>query len=163
MKTAATLLAYLRNPKFLDDVKNGGKVLTYANRKDITNLARDIYIRLFHKEDPFPDENDADDRQNHPQGDPSNEEDHGDGAPPAKKSCAKKIWAVLEENKQKARENCETASATKASNASSSTSILNDIKSDMKYFESRGQRSTMLAEIYRALLSIPPTSCEAER
>lgn len=158
LKEAATLVAYLRDPQFLDPSYPGSedRVLQYADKKEITKLARDLYIQLFLKESPS--RVDTADAQNHPQGDPNhNEQD--DGAPPPKIARVKELAERLERNKRRSNEN----RGTMATPTSVSTSILNAIKNDMKDFEVRGQRPTRLAEIYRALLSIPATSVEAER
>ena len=166
LKEAATLLAYLKDPKFLDRLPQENKVLPYASKKEITTFARDLYIRLFHKE-----ENPQAQRPNHLQGDPILE-DQSEGEPPAKISRTQdsqeveisrtqELDARLEKNKRKSGERQGTMSGA----GSVSTLILNALKTDMKKFEGMGlgHRSTMLAQIYRALLSIPPTSCEAER
>ena len=49
----STLLAYLENSRFLDVSMMLDRVLQYANKKDITTLAKDIYIRLFPEEQPL--------------------------------------------------------------------------------------------------------------
>ena len=40
---------------------------------------------------------------------------------------------------------------------------VDDIKEEMASFERNGQRPPSLEKVYNALLSVPPTSCEAER
>ena len=169
LKEAATALAYLRDPKFLDNLPHSRppKVLPYSTKKEIAGFMRDLYIRLFNKE-----ENPHAQRPNHPQGDLNQEdqgegdpiqEDQNEGAPPAKRNRSKEIGAILEKKKYQSEDLHCVVSAAGA--GSVSTMILNALKTDMKKFESlgKGHRSTMLAQIYRALLSIPPTSCEAER
>ena len=44
-----------------------------------------------------------------------------------------------------------------------STTPLEMIKEAMTFFETNGERPKCLENVYQALLSIPPTSCEAER
>ena len=154
------MLAYLKDPKFFDKIKEGRKVLTYSNKKEITTFARDLYIWLYQDDQP---EAASEERQDCPQGNPTNEDsdsqEQGD-APPTKRSRQirdEELSSILEDNERRGED--DGASSTN----SVSTSVLNTLKADMKFFESRGQRSKMLAQIYRALLSIPPTSCEAER
>ena len=167
LKDASTLLAYLRDPQFLDPSYPGfeERVLQYSEKKEITKFARDVYIRLFYKGAPLPSQADTEDGQNHPQGDPNHNEPV-DGAaaaspPPPKKSRVKELAEKLDRNKRRSTGNRGTLST--ATPNSVATSVLNAIKNDMKDFEVRGQRPTRLADIYRALLSIPATSVEAER
>ena len=146
LKVESTLLGYLKNPKFLHD---GEKVLTYANKSEITKLARDLYIRLFLKDSPIHDE------QSEPQVG-SIDEEQNEGPTPPKKSRSNELWALLDKSRQKSEVNCgKTTTKTPAS-------VLNDIKKEMQLFEARGQRPGMLAALYRAMLTIPATSCEAE-
>lgn len=44
-----------------------------------------------------------------------------------------------------------------------SVSTLEDIKEAMSSFEKSGERPPALQKVYNALLSVPVTSCEAER
>ena len=171
LKEASTLLAYLKDPEFLDrrtTATGEPRILPYANRKEITNLARDIHVRLFHNR-PAAQTQEATATgggQDNPEGNPSplsmsftSPGDHGGDPPPPKRSRSNEIWAILEKPKSGGTR------VPKPTSTSLSTLVLNGIKNDMKFFESRGpsRRPTTLAEIYRALLSVPPTSCEAER
>ena len=171
---ASTLLAYLKDPGFIDrkTTKTGeNKILPYANRKEITNLARDIQIRLFNNmaDAQRQGATDTEGVQDNPEGNPS-PGDHGDDppspenhAPPPKRSRSNEIWGILDKPKSA---DTPVPTTTRGATASSlSTLVLNGLKNDMKIFEGKGpsRRPTRLAEIYRALLSVPPTSCEAER
>ena len=162
LKEAATLLAYLRDPRFLEPSYPGydDRVLDYSDKKEITKFAKDLYISAFYKgaTPSAASQVDTEGGQNHPEGDPNHNEQE-DGAPPPKRSRAKELAEKLDRNKRRSNEN----RGTMATPTAVSTSVLNAIKNDMKDFEVRGQRPTRLAEIYRALLSIPPTSVEAER
>lgn len=174
---ASTLLAYLKDPGFIDrkTTKTGeNKILPYANRKEITNLARDIHIRLFNNmaDAQTRGATDTEGAQDNPEGNPS-PGDHGDDppspesqadhAPPPKRSRSNEIWGILD--KPKSTDNPVPTTTRGTTGSSLSTLVLNGLKNDMKIFEGKGtsHRPTRLAEIYRALLSVPPTSCEAER
>ena len=155
LKEAATLLAYLRDPKFIDNLPSPNKILSYANKKEVANLARDLYIRLFQKATPA--QNQSDENQDHSQSDPTEEEQ--DEAPAPKRNRSKELYAQLQLSKQKAAESLGTMPMS----GSVTAAVLNQIMKEMQLFEARGERGTMLAQIYRALLSVPVTSCEAER
>ena len=53
LKTIATLLAYLENPKFRLAAGREER-LPYSNKTEITEAAISVYTRLFHKETPTP-------------------------------------------------------------------------------------------------------------
>ena len=138
LKEAATLLAYFKDPKFLSRVSKEHFVLEYASKTAIRNLIRDIYLRLFHS---GPTDQIASET-NQPQSDPTDEEP-GTSAPPPKKSRDHELNAILEKNRQISIESREGVAKPKQS----SSSVLEAIKTDMKYFESRGEMSPMLTQV----------------
>ena len=48
LREVATLMAYLKNPQFLDRVSERSLILKYATRAEITKQAKELYMRLFH-------------------------------------------------------------------------------------------------------------------
>ena len=128
-KEASTLLAYLKDPTFLTRVSKGKLILDYANKTTIRTLAKDLYMRLFPTE-------------NQPQGDNITEDVVS--PPPPKKSRSNDIEFMLEQDEQDQQKSVDNR-ASKAKHTSAS--ILDAIKSDMKQFEARGERSTMLTKV----------------
>ena len=72
---------------------------------------------------------------------------------PPKKTLSQSYKEFIEKNVQD----------SEAALQSRKSSALTNIKREMTLYESSGNRGRMLEQIYTALLSIPPTSVEAER
>ena len=124
----STLLAYLNDPHFLDASKSWGRVLSYANKTAITTLAKEIYMRLFHEE--------QDEASNEGPQD-SQEPVDSTGPTPPKRTRSQE----LRDHKSKKPD------GTTISFTTSSTRVLNAIKTDMKSFEFTGTRPRMLEQV----------------
>ena len=142
---AATTLAYLENPAFLNATVSLN--LTYANHNEIAKKISELNVRLFPTEPPPAPENVSDDDPDEPE--PREMETEVEHVPP-QRSFSDEV------------NDCVDQPAPQLQTAISSTP-LDDIKEDMSSFERTGQRPPSLQKVYNSLLSVPPTSCEAER
>ena len=139
-KIVSTLLAYLEDPNFLETTE--GKELAYADHGEIANEAARILVRLF----PTP-VNEARD-----------EEDPDDPELVVVETAAPPVRSDSDDFKDVAYKHEPTAPQCVRS-----TTPLEVIERAMSEYETSGERPTSLQKVYLALLSVPPTSCEAER
>ena len=96
LKIAATLMGYLENPRFL---KEKDRVLEYANRKEITNLAIELYVRLFHVPKSQDEETEG---QQHDESDPDEPEEITPSLPkPPKRSPSNELREDLDKKRAK--------------------------------------------------------------
>ena len=156
----STSLAYLEDPAFLHSVAD--RQLAYSDREEIAKKIADLHVRLFpttsctesqDEEDPdevqqiYPDEGEGLSQI-------ESATTRNDGEPPPKRnrsdsSSSEDLDDYLE---KKPPLHVETT-----------TDPLDVIKNAMAEFESSGERPATLQKVYNALLSVPATSCEAER
>lgn len=152
-KVLSTLQGYLESPTFLDDVENDKtKVLEYASRYLITNLAHELLLRLNLYEPVIaePAESEVQEILDSEVVDDPTETN----AEPTR-SDSDELKDLLASKRRR----IETIPKRPTSNAA----LLVALKKDMKYYESTGNRCTSLELLRQALNSVPVTSVEAER
>ena len=144
--TVATLLAYLENPAFLNTT--GSLNLTYSSRDEIAEEILELDTRLYPSTPTSAAGNDSRANAN-----TDEQEIVDDPMPmPPKRSFSDELNDCVDE-----------PTPAPLVQTSFSNTPLDDIKDDMASFEKNGRRSPILQRVYNALLSIPATSCEAER
>ena len=141
LKVAATLLAYLEDPSFLEQED---LILSYGSKYDIAKLARDMWLRLFQVKKPTPAiESPVSDMEDAPDGVESESIDSpppkSDSHPPTK-SDSNDFKDKMEVKKAKRKKRGPTSGL-------SSTSLLTAIKQDMKEYEVTGERSEKLDKV----------------
>ena len=133
----STLQAYLENPHFIAGSLDDPRVLTYANKTAITTLAKDIYIRLFGRED-------IDEEVIEENSHEGNSGSDADATPPP----PKKSRSFDRSNDLRDFKATRTSGYTPAPiRTTSSSRVLAAIKSDMKYFEANGKRPEKLDQV----------------
>ena len=130
--------------RYLSSNSDGESVLAYPTKLEITKFARDIYIRLFKPEPSAEDEAES----------TENSTLAPEPAPPAEKK------SKLEELKNFL---ADTNSNSAPRRLETGAEVLQQIKREMLVFETTGERPPHLEKLYRALVTLPPTSVEAER
>ena len=138
LKVAATLLGYLENPGFL---KEKNRVLPSASKTEITELMRDLYLRLFIEKEP--EENGG---QNPPEEDP---EEIFEPPPPPKRSRSNEKREQLKEKRTRdmtmSRHEPEATCITPAT-------LLTALKNNMKEYEVEKKRPEKLQQVQLILL-----------
>lgn len=133
----SALFLYLEDPT---SYENEDGLLRRPSLQDLSKTARDLHLRLFKEDDSEEDAND--------------ETIESEDEPPKKLSKAEELEEVLSGKKK---------IAEKKKPRCTSQGLLQNLKREMAVFESSGDRPSSLEKLYRALLSLPPSSIEAER
>lgn len=129
------LAVYLDDPAVYENLEN--EHLHYPSKNELAKVARDLYLRLFsdNNEEAVTDDND------------------NDLEPPEKLAKTDALNAILAgKSKSKAK-----------SRSKNPPDILKIIKKEMAVLETTLERPSLLDKINSAILTIPPTSVEAER
>ena len=129
----ATLLLYLEDPNSIDDTS----VLPRKNRNEIAKTSKMLFFRLFKEQSVVASVDDNDDVTE----------------PPAKLSKASQLEMLISNDK----------GAMKRRRSRTTPDLLKELKLEMAVFESTGKRPNSLEALYQALITVPPTSVEAER
>jgi hypothetical protein len=145
----STLQAYLDNSTFLDSVTDGETVLSYSTRNKISKIARNLFLCLF----PSKDDDDFETVQENEETETEAAEVAED-APLPKKSKSQELSEFLAKKKV-----AESGRGPR----NSAVEVLKTIKKEMGVYKATGKRPSSLDLVRTALLSIPPTSTEAER
>ncbi len=135
------LLLFLEDPDGYDS--SSSLLLEYPPKNDLAKAARDLYLRLFASEKDG--DNDEDNEA---------EDDEDSVEPPAKKSRADELDAILSGKAAKSRPQKPEATPQE---------VLKTLKREFAVLESTKERPSCLEKIHKALLTIPPSSIEAER
>ena len=129
----ATLLLYLEDPNSIDDTS----VLPRKNRNEIAKTSKMLFFRLFKEQSVVASVDDNDDVTE----------------PPVKLSKASQLEMLISNDK----------GAMKRRRSRTTPDLLKELKLEMAVFESTGKRPNSLEALYQALITVPPTSVEAER
>ena len=135
LKVASTLLAYLEDPTFLEQVDD--LILQYSSKSLITSLARDIYFRLYHVPKPAEDETGGE-RQNPPEEDP----DEPDVVPTPPKKSRSNEW------RQKIKDKRAKIGTQNRHSDHTSGTLLTAIKNEIKEYEHGGKRPEKLHQVH---------------
>jgi hypothetical protein len=127
------LLNYLSNPELYFD-NDGQDVMSAPARGQLEKSARDIYLQLFAQSLQLEDDNTE------------------CVSPEPKKSKFEELRDILHEEP-----------SFKPRTDNTPRDVLSSIKKEMAVYELTGSRPSSLEKLYQALLTIPPTSVEAER
>ena len=119
---------------------------------DLQKFARDIYLRLFR-----PSDSEVPDLAEEADGGEVVDVATSQSDEPAPKR------SKIEELQDFLKPPSLGTNITPRSRRSSPNEILNEIKKEMQVYESTKERPAKLEKIYRALITLPPTSVEAER
>jgi hypothetical protein len=118
-------------------------ILPRSSKSDLAKKARDIHVHIFPSEELSLSENDT-----------YNENEVEE--PPKKLSKSEELDLVLAMSERKSER-------VERGLASSNSDVLKCLKREIAVLEHTGDRPNNLERIYKALLTIPPTSVEAER
>ena len=173
-KVAGTLLAYLEDPRFIDSTSS--LHLDYANRDEIAKKATDLFIRLFP-----PPVTETDCTESDPDEPEMVEVETIESATPPKKSdsgewrdfedCLKPKMPVPRAAKsvlpadviKQGMESFEIDGERPSSLEKASWGFLCKLNRRISRFFFNYHKYILFSQVYNALLSVPATSCEAER
>ena len=137
----STLLAYLEDPCFFEELVTETVSLEYATLDDVVLTAKDLYLRLYPSKSPI----------SQSQGNTDDTADPDD-PPPPKRSRSEELKNVLVGKKKKSD---MYMSARRGG--------LSDIEQELILYHATGKRGVCLDKLIQALYTIAPTSVEAER
>ena len=129
--------------RYLSSNGTTDSTLQYPSKTELGKAARDIFFRLFKPNIVSNNESES----------PS-EADPAPAAPVLKKSKMEELNSFLQET---------SSPRTPQASFQTAAEVLVEIKREMAIFESTGQRPACLEKVYSALITLPPTSVEAER